>query len=49
MDLRSMRAVGLNGSIRRRALEVVTEFYRLHVPEFPVPRSIEVLAEVFAS
>lgn len=49
MDLRSMQAVGLNGSMRRRALEVVTEFYRLHVPEFPVPRSIEVLAEVFSS
>ena len=47
MDLRSMRAVGLNHSLRHRALEIVTEFYRLHIPEFPESRSLEVLAEVF--
>lgn len=47
MDLRSMRAVGLNRTIRQRALGIVTEFYRLHVPEFPELRSLAVLAEVF--
>ena len=47
MDLRSMRAVGLNRAIRQRVLEIVTEFYRLHVPEFPELRSLAVLAEVF--
>lgn len=47
MDLRSMRAVGLNRTLRHRALEIVTEFYRLHIPEFPESRSLEVLAEVF--
>lgn len=47
MDLRSMRAVGLNRVLRRRALEIVAEFYRLHIPEFPESRSLAVLAEVF--
>ncbi len=48
MDLRTMRAVGLNRFIRRRALEIVTEFYRLHIPEFPELRSLDILAEVFS-
>lgn len=48
MDYRSMRAVGLNGIARRRALELIALFYRLHIPEFPALKSLEVLAEVFA-
>jgi len=48
MNIRSMQVVGLNGAMRRRALEIVTEFYRLHVPEFPELKSLHVLAEVFA-
>lgn len=48
MDIRSMRGVGLNGAMRRRALEITTEFYRLHVPEFPALQSLSVLSEVFA-
>lgn len=48
MDVRKMRGVGLNGAVRRRALTLITHFYRLHVPEFPEIKSIEVLGEVFA-
>lgn len=48
MDLRSMRPVGLNGERRRRVLQLIEEFYRLHVPEFPETKSLGVLAEVFA-
>ena len=48
MDLRSMRPVGLNGERRNRILQLITEFYRLHIPEFPELHSLEVLAEVFA-
>ena len=48
MDMRKMRAVGLNGAVRRRALQLITDFYRLHIPEFPQLKSIDVLAEVFA-
>ena len=48
MDFRSMRGVGLNGEGRRRILQLITEFYRLHIPDFPELRSLDVLAEVFA-
>jgi DNA repair protein RecO (recombination protein O) len=48
MDFRSMRPVGLNGERRNRILQLITEFYRLHVPDFPELRSLDVLAEVFA-
>ncbi len=48
MNIRSMRGVGLNGAMRRRALEITTAFYRLHIPEFPDLQSLSVLSEVFA-
>lgn len=48
MDIRSMQAVKLNGAIRRRVLEIITTFYRLHIPEFPELKSLDVLAELFA-
>ena len=48
MDYRSMRAVRLNGAMRRRALELIVLFYRLHIPDFPELKSLDVLAEVFA-
>lgn len=47
MGLRSLRVVGLNRELRRRVLEIVTEFYRLHIPEFPETKSLDVLREVF--
>lgn len=47
MDYRSMRVVGLNGAARRRALELIVLFYRLHIPEFPELKSLEVLSDVF--
>lgn len=48
MNVRSMQPVGLNGALRRRALDIITQFYRLHVPEFPELKSLSVLADVFA-
>ena len=47
MDVRKMRAVAMTGVARTRVLQLVIEFYRLHVPEFPELKSLEVLAEVF--
>ena len=47
MDIRSMRAVAITRDMRRRALEITTEFYRLHVPEFPELQSLAILSEVF--
>lgn len=48
MDYRSMRAVGLNGTARRRTLQLIVLFYRLHIPDFPEMRSLEVLTAVFS-
>ena len=48
MDIRSMRAVRLNGAMRRRALEIIVLYYRLHIPEFPELKSLAVLTEVFS-
>ena len=48
MDYRTMRAIGLNGAGRRRTLQLIVLFYRLHIPEFPELRSLEVLADVFS-
>ena len=48
MNIRSMQAVGLNGAMRRRALEIVAQFYRLHIPELPELKSLAVLEDVFA-
>ncbi|MBR0202044.1 MAG: DNA repair protein RecO [Bacteroidaceae bacterium] len=48
MDVRKMRVVHLNGALRSRTLSSVVEFYRLHVPEFPEIKSLNVLAEVFS-
>lgn len=49
VDVRSMRIVEMNGRQRGRVLEHITQFYRLHIPEFPEVRSLAVLADVFAS
>lgn len=48
MDYRTMRVVALNGAMRRRALELICLFYRLHIPEFPEVKSLQVLTDVFA-
>lgn len=47
MNLRSMQNVGLNGAMRRRALEIALLFYRLHIPELPELKSLAVLGDVF--
>lgn len=48
MNIRSMQSVGLNGAMRRRALEIVVLFYRLHIPELPELKSLAVLRDVFS-
>lgn len=47
LDMRKMGVVGLNRVVRRRTLQLIIDFYRLHVPEFPDLKSVDVLAEVF--
>jgi DNA repair protein RecO (recombination protein O) len=43
-----MRFFAMNRLERGRYLEVLDEYYRLHVPEFPELKSLDVLKEVFA-
>lgn len=48
MNLRNMHSFRLNRQQRNRILDVLTMYYRLHVPEFRDPRSLAVLREVLA-
>ena len=48
MNYDSMRFFAMNRLERERYLEVLNEYYRLHIPEFPALKSPEVLKEVFA-
>ncbi|MCR5820048.1 MAG: DNA repair protein RecO [Bacteroidaceae bacterium] len=48
LDVRKMRAVHLNGAIRSRTLASLIEFYRLHIPEIPEIKSLNVLSDVFS-
>ena len=46
MNIRNMHKFRLNRVLRNRMLDVLTVYYRLHVPEFREPRSLAVLREV---
>ncbi|MBQ7179978.1 MAG: DNA repair protein RecO [Bacteroidaceae bacterium] len=46
MDFHTMHLFRLNREQRRRILDVLTDYYRLHVPEFPELKSLEILREV---
>ena len=48
MNLRNMHSFRLNRLQRSRILDVLTTYYKLHVPEFRDPRSLAVLREVLA-
>lgn len=43
----TMRLFPMNRAERNRCLEVVCEYYRLHLPAFPELKSLEVLKELF--
>ena len=48
MNYDSMRFFAMNRRERDRYAEVLEAYYRLHVPEFPELKSLDVLREVFA-
>lgn len=48
MNYDTMRFFALNRHERRRYIEVLNDYYRLHVPEFPELKSLDVLREVFS-
>ena len=44
----TMFLFGMNRMERQRCLTVMMEYYRLHLPEFPELKSLDVLKELFA-
>lgn len=48
MNFGTMHLFSFNRHQRVRCLEVLNDFYRLHIPSFPQLRSLEVLQELFA-
>lgn len=44
----TMHVLRLSHDDRNRMVDAIVKFYRLHVPDFPEPRSLSVLREVFA-
>lgn len=48
MNYDSMRFFVMNRHDRDRYIEVLNDYYRLHVPEFPELKSLDVLKEVFS-
>lgn len=49
MDYPTMHLFRLSRPERRRILQVLNDYYRLHVPNFPELKSLEVLHELYAS
>lgn len=49
MDYSTMHVYHFNRLQRQRCIEVLLEYYRIHIPQFPQLKSLEVLAELFGS
>ena len=47
MDYGTMRLFRLSREERARCLDVILTYYRLHLPDFPELKSVEVLRELF--
>lgn len=48
MDYGTMHVYRFNRQQRQRCLEVLLDYYRIHIPQFPQLKSLEVLAELFS-
>ena len=47
MNYETMQLFGMNRTERNRCLTVINDYYRLHLPDFPILRSLDVLKELF--
>jgi DNA repair protein RecO (recombination protein O) len=47
MNYETMHLFGMSRVERNRCLTVINDYYRLHIPDFPVLKSIDVLKELF--
>ena len=48
MNYETMHLFAMSRAERNRCLEIILEYYRLHMPAFPEMKSLEVLQELFA-
>lgn len=49
MNYPTMRLFKMSRQERNRLLDIITYYYRLHFPEFPELKSLEVLREIYSS
>lgn len=47
MNYETMHLFGMNRAERTRCLTIINEYYRLHLPDFPILKSLSVLQELF--
>lgn len=47
MNYETMHLFGMSRTERNRCLVVINDYYRLHLPDFPLLRSLDVLKELF--
>lgn len=48
MNYETMHLFGLSRTERTRCLTIINEYYRLHLPDFPLLKSLSVLQELFS-
>ncbi len=48
MNYETMHLFAMSRTERNRCLTIINDYYRLHLPDFPVLKSLEVLKELFA-
>lgn len=48
MNYETMHLFAMNREQRNRCLNIINDYYRLHIPDFPVLKSMDVLKEVFS-
>ena len=49
MNYETMHLFSMSRAERSRCLEIICEYYRLHLPDFPELKSLAVLQELFGS
>ena len=47
MNYETMHLFGMSRAERNRCLTVINDYYRLHIPDFPILKSLDVLKELF--
>ena len=47
MNYETMHLFAMNRMERNRCLDIINEYYRLHLPDFPELKSLPVLQELF--